>query len=192
MIVVNDTCAILMLVRICPDMFRDARFGCVMLQEAYAEYARSSRFKKQYPWREDFRKCLKSLPKSDLAEHGYDSVLGYVSAAAADVVDPVTQKKYADELSPTDLKMIAASYSLDAELCSGDGALSRYAANDWERQVISPLALVNRWLSQKLLAWDDEKLRILEDWVRAERPQPKKDIVAFERLTGRRYPKATA
>ena len=190
MTVVNDTCAILMLVRICPDMFRDTRFGCVMLQEAYVEYARSARFKKQYPWREDFRKYLKSLPKSDLAEHGYDSVLGYVNAAAADVIDPVTRKKYADELSPTDLKMVAASYSLDAELCSGDAALSRYAATDWERSVISPLALVNRWLSQKLLAWDDGKQKILEDWVRLERPQPRKDIVDFERLTGRRYPRA--
>ena len=51
-----------------------------------------------------------------------------------------------------------------------------------------PLALVNRWLSLKLLTWDDGKHRILVDWVCSERPQPRKDIVAFERLTGRRYP----
>lgn len=191
MIVVNDTCAILMLVRICPDMFQDARFGCVMLQEAYVEYTRNARFKKQYPWREGYRGRLKSLSRSELAEHGYDRVLGYVSAAAVDAVDPVTQKRYADELSPTDLKMVAASYSLDAELCSGDGALSRYAATDWELQVISPLALVNRWLSQKLLSWDDEKQRILADWVRLERPQSKRDIASFEHLTGCRYPKTS-
>ena len=28
-----------------------------------------------------------------------------------------------------------------------------------------PLALVNRWLSLKLLTWDDGKHRILVDWV---------------------------
>jgi len=188
-IVVNDTCAILMLVRICPDMFQDVRFGCVMLLEAYIEYTRSVRFKKQYSWRGKYRRSLKSLPKSDLDGHGYDEVLKCVRAAAEDIVDPVTGKKYADELSPTDLKMVAASYSLGADLCSGDAALSRYAAYDWERQVISPLALVNRWLSQHLLTWDDDKHRILEDWVRSERPQPRIDIVEFERLTGRQYPR---
>jgi len=188
-IVVNDTCAILMLIRICPDMFKDVRFGCAMLQEAYNEYTRNARFKKQYPWRAKYRGCLKSLPKSDLDEHGYDKVLNCVQAAAEDVVNPSTGKKYADELSLTDLKMVAAAYSLDAELCSGDAALSRYAANDWDRKVISPLALVNRWLSLKLLTWDDGKHRILVDWVCSERPQPRKDIVAFERLTGRRYPR---
>ena len=189
MIVVNDTCAILMLIRICPDMFKDARFGCAMLQEAYIEYTRSARFKKQYSWREKYRRCLKSLPKSDLDKHGYDEVLTCVQAAAKDIVDPSTGKMYADELSPTDLKMVAAAYSLDADLCSGDAALSRYAANDWERQVISPLAIVNRWLSLRLLTWDDDKHRILLDWVRSERPQPRKDIVEFEQLAGRVYPR---
>ena len=189
MIVVNDTCAILMLIRICPDMFKDVRFDCAMLQEAYNEYTRSARFKKQYPWRTQYRRCLQSLPKSDLDEHGYDKVLNYVQTAAEDIVDPSTGKKYADELSLTDLKMVAASYSLDAELCTGDAALSRYAANDWERQVISPLALVNRWLSLQLLTWDDDKHQILEDWVRLERSQPRNDIAEFERLTGRGYPR---
>ena len=178
-----------MLIRICPDMFKDVRFGCAMLREAYVEYTRSARFKKQYPWRAKYRRYLESLPKSDLDEHGYDEVLTCVQAAADAVVDPLTGKKYADELSPTDLKMVAASYSLDADLCSGDAALSRYATNDWERQVISPLALVNRWLSQQLLTWDGDKHLILEDWVHSERPQPRKDIAEFERLTGRRYPR---
>ena len=189
MIVVNDTCAILMLVRICPNMFQAVRFGCVMLQEAYIEYTRSARFKKQYSWRGKYRRCLKSLSKSYLDGHGYDEVLKCVRAAAEDIIDTETGKKYADELSPTDLKMVAASYSLDADLCSGDAALSRYATNDWERQVISPLALVNRWLSQQLLTWDGDKHRILEDWARSERPQPRKDIAEFERLTGRQYPR---
>ena len=44
-------------------------------------------------------------------------------------------------------------------------------------------------VKRKELTWDDDKHRILEDWVRSERPQPRIDIVEFERLTGRQYPR---
>ena len=189
MTVVNDTCAILMLVRICPDMFRDDRYGCVMLPEAYREYTRSARFKRQYPWRSEYRGSLRSLPQTKLAEHGYVEVLKYMRASAERELDPSTGKAYADELSMTDVKMAAAAYSLDAELCSGDGPLSRFAEDQWEIGVLSPLALVNRWIEGGLIEWTDERQAVLEDWVRQERPQPRKDIAEFQRLTRRKYPR---
>jgi hypothetical protein len=50
-----DTCSVLMLIRIAPDMFTDERFDCVTVQEVCEEIFRTQRFKTKYPWRTDYK-----------------------------------------------------------------------------------------------------------------------------------------
>lgn len=188
MTVITDTCAILMLIRICPNMFTDTRYGCVMLQESYVEYAKQARFKRQYPWREECRGFLSSQTQSQLNAVGFPATLQAVRAAASMLQDAEGfGKYYIDELSETDLRMAAATLSFEAELCTGDGALMRFAGQELELSVVQPLAVINGWLEQGLMTWDDEKQEFLKDWVR-ERHQPWPDIDRFEALTGYTYP----
>lgn len=49
MYVLCDTCSVLMLIRIAPDMFEDSRYGCVTTQEVIRELFRTQRFKEKYP-----------------------------------------------------------------------------------------------------------------------------------------------
>jgi hypothetical protein len=52
-----------------------------------------------------------------------------------------------------------------------------------------PLCLVNDWIDQKLIVWNDARQAVLDDWIaQNERPQPIGEIRRFEKLTGRTYP----
>jgi hypothetical protein len=57
MFVVCDTCSLIMLLRIAPDMFADPRYRCVTIAPVFNEYVRTQRFKHRYPWREALRSC---------------------------------------------------------------------------------------------------------------------------------------
>lgn len=48
MYILCDTCKVLMLIRIAPDMFRDDGYGCVTIQEVFQELFRTQKFKMQY------------------------------------------------------------------------------------------------------------------------------------------------
>lgn len=40
-----DTCSVLMLIRIAPDMFKDERYECVTVNEVWQELFRTRKFK---------------------------------------------------------------------------------------------------------------------------------------------------
>jgi len=56
-----DTCSILMLIRIVPEMFCDERFECVTIHEVIQEIFRTQKFKSRYPWRERYKPKIKAL-----------------------------------------------------------------------------------------------------------------------------------
>lgn len=60
---------------------------------------------------------------------------------------------------------------------------------EFERVNRLPLRLVNDWLEQGLIAWDDARHAVIQDWIaQNERAQPKAEIRRFAKLTGRSYP----
>lgn len=131
---------------------------------------------------------LSSQTQSQLDGVGFSGTLKAVRAAAAGLQDAKGfNKYYIDELSEADLRMAAAALSFEAKLCTGDGALMRFAGDELELPVVQPLSVVNGWLEKGLIAWDNEKHGFLKDWVK-ERRQPRPDIERFEQLTGRSYP----
>ena len=58
-----DTCSVLMLIRIAPDMFSDDRYECLTIQEVFRELFRTQKFKSRYPWREKYKPKVKALEK---------------------------------------------------------------------------------------------------------------------------------
>jgi len=64
MYILCDTCSVLMLIRIAPDMFHDDRYGCVTIQEVFQELFRTQKFKTRYPWRTRYKSKIKALGKS--------------------------------------------------------------------------------------------------------------------------------
>ena len=61
MILLCDTCSVLMLIRIAPDMFLDDRFECVTIKKVCDEIIQTQKFKTKYPWRIKYKSKLKSL-----------------------------------------------------------------------------------------------------------------------------------
>jgi hypothetical protein len=59
-LILYDTSAILMLLRIVPDMFIDERFECVTLRCIHDELVQTTKFRTKYPWIRDFKKSLKT------------------------------------------------------------------------------------------------------------------------------------
>ena len=55
MYILCDTCSVLMLIRIAPDMFCDDRYECVTIQEMIQEMFRTQKFKMRYPWRTKYK-----------------------------------------------------------------------------------------------------------------------------------------
>jgi len=58
-----------------------------------------------------------------------------------------------------------------------------------EKSNISPLGIINRWLREGLIEWNDQLHRYVIDWkTNNEHPQPQKQIREFKKLTGLSYP----
>jgi len=54
-----DTCSILMLLRIAPQMFLDDTYQCCTIAEVRNEIFQTQKFKNKYPWREKFKDKIK-------------------------------------------------------------------------------------------------------------------------------------
>lgn len=61
-----DTCSVLMLIRIAPDMFCDDRFECVTIQEVIKEFFQTQKFKTSYPWRREYKSRIKAIGISEI------------------------------------------------------------------------------------------------------------------------------
>ena len=62
MIIVADTCSLLMLLRLNPEMLTDPKFGCCTTQEIRDEIFQTARFARDYPWRNEFRNKIQVVP----------------------------------------------------------------------------------------------------------------------------------
>ena len=80
MFILCDTSAILMLLRIAPDMFKESAFECVTIRQIREEIFRGSKFKDRYKWLEEKRKEIRALPAfvSDTpqANLAYETITG--------------------------------------------------------------------------------------------------------------------
>jgi len=191
MLVLHDTCAILMLLRIAPEMFKNPAYGCMTLIQVKNEYVRNPVFKSKYPWRGDFAHHISITSEYQLRQKGFDKRRKQVSSLCQAVQNPRTGHAYDYDLSAVDKDIAAALVTIDAELCTGDTNLASFVEEQLEIICHSPLAILNRWIDEGLVVWSEAHQAVITEWVSQEKTQPANEINRFEELTAKKYPRFT-
>jgi len=182
-----DTCSVLMLIRIAPDMFLDKKFNCVTVLEVRKELIQTQKFKTKYPWKNDYK--AKFQYSSFIVDKGKEFSLNFetvIQLIDAFIINIKTDRTF--ELSLVDKKIASYCITYNLELSSTDNDLIDFLDQEFDKKNKFPLGIVNDWIQQKLIVWNDEHQRIIEDWQSHDEPnQPIEDIREFERLTGFKY-----
>lgn len=185
--VLCDTCSVIMLLRIAPDMFTDTRFECVTLNAVNRELRQQHRFKTKYPWLADHVHKVRALPGTQVETGEYQRTLDAVRILR------VTKRSQQDNrrflLSPVDLEIAAAVIAHQYRFSTAERDLEEFIEQEFDIQNHHPLALVNDWIEKKLIIWGDAHHRVIEDWIaQNERRAPLLEIQRFEKLAKRKYP----
>ena len=63
-----------------------------------------------------------------------------------------------------------------------------FLQQEFSKANVAPLNLINRWLKNQLIEWNEQRQSIIEDWDKCnEAQQPLSIIEEFENLTGYEY-----
>lgn len=187
-----DSCSILMLIRIAPDMFIDKRYQCCTISHVRAEIYKNQRFKTKYPWLTHIRDKIRCLPNSDAVNN--NSVNQYFNVINVLIGNGTINKKKDVEfdLSPVDRLVLACTLGNGYKITTVDDDIKDFAEQEFGNAFkgnISPLAMLNSWIRKRLLNWNDTLYDYVADWKRNnEHPQPKRQKSEFRKLTGYRYP----
>jgi len=182
-----DTCSVLMLIRIAPDMFLDDRYECVTVQEVLRELFRTRKFKSRYPWRDKYKPKIKALGTSQINKGDFKLYL----QAIKDIVYAGKRNKRTGHffnLSHVDQLIAACSIAHNFKLTTVDDDLEDFVKQEFSGNTLSPLGIINDWMEKGLITWNDEMQTVTEDWEKCnEHPQPKKEITRFKKISGCKY-----
>ena len=184
MIILCDTCSVLMLIRIAPDMFTDSRYDCITVPEVLHEIFRTQKFKSKYPWREQFKDKFKvtSAFEDDKFRQHFSAIQILHNAG---VINHRTERLF--NLSRIDQRLAAYAVAHQFILNSTDDDLCDFVVQEFEAKTVTPLEIINIWLEKGLIKWNDNLQTITADWDQCnEHPQPKREAIRFRQLTG--YP----
>ncbi|MFH0958129.1 MAG: hypothetical protein V1897_05440 [Pseudomonadota bacterium] len=187
MYVLCDTCSVLMLIRIAPDMFIDQKYDCVTVPEVRQEFVQTKKFKTKYPWREKYVAKIRAIPKTQLDNDVFQKAHSTVRTVHdTGLINPRTNKLF--DLSRVDKLIISYAVAHNYVLSSVDNDLVDFAEQQFEKSVVRPLGIINDWLGRGLIDWDDSLQSIIDDWTRCgEHRQPIDEIQKFKSLTGYLY-----
>ena len=185
-----DTCTILMLIRIVPDMFTDEKYGCVTIPEVRKEIFRTQKFKTKYPWRDDYRSHIVTGSATAHLTADYNQRHSMVRLMLDHGIEDQETGKLFD-LSPVDQKIVALAITHGWKVGSEDRPIIRLLNQEFRSSFggdISALELINEWLANKLIVWDEMKQAYLEEWYTlGEPPQSAKEKKRFAKLTKYKY-----
>jgi hypothetical protein len=183
-----DTSSILMLIRIAPEMFLDARFQCVTLPAVKNEIFRTTRFKTKFQWRDNFKNKIKCVSMLELEEEDYKENYELVNNMINSVIHNENTGRLID-LSRVDKIFAVYAITNGHKVTTGDKNLAAFLEQQFDIENIYPLEILNYWITEKLVNVDESLLLILADWaINEEPPQPQKAIEEFEKITGIKYP----
>lgn len=187
MYILCDTCSVLMLLRIAPDMFTDERFECATIPEVRKEIFQTQKFKTKYPWRTQFKAKIKTLGSQYAQTEQFSLYLEVIkNLIESGSINQRTQKCF--NLSRVDQIVAACVLANGYDLTTGDNDLIDFMKQEFSQENIFPLEVVNRWLRKGLIIWNSHFQTIIEDWDKSnENKQPPKAIKEFEKLTGYGY-----
>ena len=190
MFILCDTSAILMLLRIAPDMFINEAHECKTIREIHDEIVRTTKFKTKYPWTRGMRAKIRPVVLDQEQKEREAQYLEAVRTLNRIGTENLKAGRFFD-LSFVDLKVISHALTLDYCISSGDRELVQFVQQEFKDQfrgAISPIEIINSWLEKRLLEWDEERQRYLSAWAEQnEHPQPPKAKKRFKELTGYRY-----
>lgn len=182
-----DTCSVLMVLRIAPDMFTDARYDCVTVQPVWDEIRKTQKFKAKYPWRNDYAGNIRSLPWGHVNTAEYQQAFRAAQVTEQAQRNSRTGKTFG--LSRSDMEIAACAIAHGYRVSTTDANLADFLAQQFDVGNVLPLQLVNDWLEKNLIEWTEFRQSVLADWSACREPrQPGSEIKRFEKLTGKRYP----
>lgn len=191
MLTLCDTTSILMLIRIAPEMFIDARFQCRTIHSIRNEIIRTWKFSKKYPWRTKYPEKVKCLPSSLATQPERQRYFEAIDKLIENItLNEKTSQSF--DLSNVDKEFLSYALANKFRITSGDDNLVDFALQEFKEDFkgnISPLGLINGWMETRLLEWNDKAHIYLADWEKHnEHPQPERQIRKFKKITGRNYP----
>jgi hypothetical protein len=186
--VLCDTCSVIMLLRIAPEMLLDPRFECVTLQAVYRELRQQPRFKTKYPWLAGYLPKVRGLRQTEVETVEYKRTLDVVRITRDTKRSSRDNRRFG--LSQTDMEIAAAVVTHKHDISTVERDLEEFLEQEFDVANVHPLALVNDWIEKDLILWGEAEHRVLEDWVtQNERRQPLLEIQRFEKLAKRKYPR---
>ena len=185
-----DTSSILLLIRIAPDMFIDSRYKCCTIKEVYDELFQTQKFKQKYPWRNEHKSKIAYIPVT-LREKDVVSFCETISLLNESGTKDIYTGAFFS-LSRRDIKLLASALANGYKLSTGDAGIMNMAHQQFDeiyKGSVSALELINIWLRNKLIIWNNTLHDYVTDWDRQdEHPQPSEQKKIFKRLTNRDYP----
>ena len=187
MIILCDTCSVLMVIRIAPDMFLDQRYKCITTHKVRDEIFQTQKFKDKYPWRNEFKDKIVTSTFSQDRMNDYSLYRKTIENMINAVVINQKTGKIID-LSNTDQELISFALAHSYKIATGDVGIIDFCKQEFNKKCISSLGLINNWVKKGLIKWNNDFQLIFKDWQNCnEKPQPKRDIDIFEKLTGYKY-----
>jgi len=182
-----DTCSILMLIRIAPEMFVAEQYECLTITDVRDELFQTQKFKDKYPWRLEFKNKIVTLGTTEVTSGDFNLYLQTITnLIESGTINQHTQKFF--NLSRVDKKFIACALAHNYEVTTTDNDLIDFLQQEFSKSNIAPLNLINSWLKNQLIEWNEQRQSIIEDWNKCnEARQPFSDVEEFEKLTGYEY-----
>jgi hypothetical protein len=182
-----DTCCILLILRIAPEMFTDDRFGCFTVKEIRDEIVQTHKLKTRYPWRTDYKDKIKFTVLGNEAKKSFEIYFRAIdNLVELGTINNSTNRFF--DLSYIDRKIVAYSLATDSQLSTNDQDIRDFIWQHYDRNSISSLGLINKWLREGSLQWCDQFQMIIREWdTNNEPPQTREDIEGFERLSRFKY-----
>jgi len=190
MVILCDTCSILMLIRISPDMFTDSIYETITIPSVLSECKQTQKFKNKYPWRDEYISKIIPQKSTDIFTDNYKLHYNLIEKL-------MNEGTLNDEnnalfnLSRTDKEIAAYAIAMEYNLSTGDKPMMDFISQQFSEYNIknfSSLDLINRWLRKEIIEWNIARQKIIEEWsLTEERSQPVEAIKLFETLTDQKY-----
>lgn len=181
-----DTCSILMLLRINPEMFIEEKFNCYTIPQVVQEFTRTPKFKELYPWKDTLKVKISSIGSTQLQNPNLQENLVLINFLLDNTINKKTDRLF--NLSYVDKNVAACCITYDFIAATEDKNLKTFLEQEFDAKTASVLKIINDWIEEGLLTWDDNKQLLMAEWVKDnEAPQPKSEISRFTKLTQYKY-----
>jgi hypothetical protein len=169
-------------------MFLDSRFKCKTIYPIKHEFSTSPNFIDKYPWRGQYKPKITAIGNITNEDADFNLALETIKVMIKNSArNSKTGKIY--DLSYEDKRVAATVIAHNYFVSTEDNDLTDILEQHFEKTNLTPLYLLNNWIEEGLIIWDDQKHALMKEWkTNDEPPQPANEIERFQKLTGRIYP----